>query len=75
MSFLSIFLKNVMYVESVAGIKCFIFSASHFCFKHYLLCEVGLKLFHIIENWFFLTVYGVKSNNEYYQIVISSFGV
>lgn len=51
-----------------------LFSAFHFCFKHFLLFEVGLKLFHINENWVCLTEYGVKSNSEYYQIVISSFG-
>jgi len=37
--------------------------------------EVGLKLFHINENWVFLTEYGVKYNSECYQIVTSSFGV
>lgn len=51
----------------------FLFSAFHFCFEHFLFSEVGLKLFHINENWVFLTVFCVKSNSGYYKIVISSF--
>jgi hypothetical protein len=49
-----------------------LFSAFHFCFKHFLFSELGLKLFYINENWVFLTVFCVKSNSGYYQIVISS---